>query len=128
MSRDMQERIESACDDLRDWAMENPDEIERDQPHDQIHEIADGACPIYTSDIIAAAQADSDLILNEPELGPAFDGKPTPVNIIAANIYEKITAALWDAWGEIKDEFEERREEWEEAEAEFEAEQAEANE
>jgi hypothetical protein len=30
----------------------------------------------------------------EPELGPAFDGKPTPVNIIAANIYEHLVEFL----------------------------------
>jgi hypothetical protein len=43
-----------------------------------------------------------DLAVAEPELGPAFDGKPTPVNIVASNIYEAITADLWEYLEELR--------------------------
>ena len=29
-----------------------------------------------------------------PEMGPAFDGTPTATNIIAANVYERLSEAL----------------------------------
>lgn len=63
---------------------------------DVIHEIADGTVPIYTHDILECATNDNSLATDVPELGPAFDGTPTPVNIIAANIFERIEQALWD--------------------------------
>ena len=42
-----------------------------------IHEIADSSVPVYTSDLLALACADTSLATDEPELGPAFDGSPT---------------------------------------------------
>jgi hypothetical protein len=47
------------------------------------------------------------LAVDTPECGPAFDGSPTPVNIIAANVFEHIERELWDAWSEMQDEEEE---------------------
>ena len=58
--------------------------------HDTAHEIADGAVPVYYNRIAEVGASDLALILDEPEIGPAFDGSPTPVNIIAANIYERV--------------------------------------
>jgi hypothetical protein len=81
-------------------------ERRRDYPdedcHDVIHEVADSNVPIYTSDLMLLAAEDIDLAVGEPECGPAFDGKPTPVNIIAANVYERIRAALYQAEDEKK--------------------------
>ena len=48
-----------------------------------------------------------ELATNTPELGPAFDGEPTPVNIIAANVFEAVEAALWQAHRDIREEREE---------------------
>jgi len=63
---------------------------------DIIHEIADSSVPVYNNDLISLAYHDMSLAVDEPELGPAFDGTPTPINIIAANVYEAITAALYE--------------------------------
>lgn len=43
--------------------------------------------PRYTSDLLALACEDNALAVDTPELRPAFDGSPTPANIIAANVY-----------------------------------------
>lgn len=73
-----------------------------DLPHitDVAHEIADGLVPVYDYDIMALAMDDIDLALNVPELGPAGDGTPTAINLIAANIYELlfdyVTERLWE--------------------------------
>ena len=48
---------------------------------DIFHEIADSNVPIYTYDILKLASDNLFLATSEPELGPAFDGEPTPVNI-----------------------------------------------
>jgi hypothetical protein len=69
---------------------------------DVIHEIADGLVPVYTSELLELACADNSLGTEEPELGPAFDGSPTPANIIAANVYERITADLFVRFEEIR--------------------------
>ena len=95
---------QTAISDLRDWAADNPN---CDEPHDTIHEIADSSVPVYTYDLLQLAGDNLNLAVDTPDLGPAFDGSPTPVNIIAANVYEYITAALWENWNEIESEREE---------------------
>lgn len=95
---------ESAIDDLNEWLKENPS---APYPGDEIHEVADAACPVYTYDILKLASDNWELITTEPEIGPAFDGKPTPLNIIAANIYEHLTAALYSRLYEWREEQEE---------------------
>jgi len=65
-----------------------------DYPEDLVFEIADSHVPVYHHQLCQLAAEDFDLMLTEPELGPAFDGTPTPINIIAANVYERISAAL----------------------------------
>jgi len=97
--------IGDALDELRDRWTHYRDEFgpRADEPHDVIHEIADGAVPVYTSDLLALACEDNGLATDAPELGPAFDGSPTPVNIIAANLFESIEAALWNEWSVIEE-------------------------
>ena len=105
MSRtDLNDVIADALADLRDRWHHYPDEFgpRADEPHDVIHEIADGAVPVYTSDLLALACHDNSLTTDTPELGPAFDGSPTPVNVIAANVFEAIVAALWEEWRHIE--------------------------
>lgn len=87
-------------------ANEKKTTLAQDEPHDIIHETADGAVPIYTSHILGLAADSPNLAVQEPELGPAFDGTPTPVNIIAANIYERLQDVCWDEWERIKKETE----------------------
>ena len=84
-------------------AEEKRDYLEEDQPHDDFHEIADSSTPVYNYDLLMYAANDLYLATEEPELGPAFDGSPTPCNIIAANIYEAIEAGLWEWWNENRE-------------------------
>ena len=112
MVRAMGDILSSARDDLRERWADYRSEFgsQGDDTGDVIHEIADGHVPVYTSDLMALAAEDINLATAEPELGPAFDGSPTPVNIVAANVYEAITASLWDDWREIEEEEEEKEE------------------
>ena len=91
--------IRDAVEEFREWAKDNPDETE---PHDAIHEIADSTVPCYNSDLLDLAADDNNIALSEPECGPAFDGTPTPINIIAANVYDAIGEALWEEWRTIE--------------------------
>lgn len=90
-----QDKIETFCD------LESSIEIA-----DIISETADSAVPVYYSELLDLAADNNNLATDEPELGPAsgwaFDGTNCPVNIIAANIYEALTADLWDYWSELE--------------------------
>ena len=77
-------------DDLPDWL------------HDIIFDVSDSNVPFYTSDLLDVASNDNWVATNDPSLGPAFDGSPTPTNIIAANIFEGIEERLWEF---VNDEF-----------------------
>lgn len=90
--------------ELRDRWIHYRDEFgpSHDEPHDVIHEIADGCVPVYTSELLQLAAESNGLAIDTPELGPAFDGAPTPANIIAANVFEAIEAELWEEWRQIE--------------------------
>lgn len=90
------ELIQNAIEELKD---DIKDGNEFDE-NDRIHELADSWTPIYYSEILSLAADNLDLATDEPELGPAFDGSPTPINIIAANIYEAIYNGVWEFWSE----------------------------
>ena len=98
--------------DHKDWALSNlndeinvmTDEERRDfweEPHDCIHEAADGAVPVYNRIILELALDDWELAHTAPDM-PAYDGTPTPVNIIAANIYDALNDHLWEWYNEHK--------------------------
>ena len=90
--------------ELRGYARENLDEAVEygiSEIGDTIHELADGLVPVYAHDLMSLAAENISLATDEPELGPAFDGSPTPVNIVAANVYEWLTAQLWDYASEL---------------------------
>ena len=70
--------------------------------HDTVHELADGLVPVYTSDLMSLAADNLCLATDEPELGPAFGGEPTAVNIIAANVFEWLTTELWEYASELE--------------------------
>jgi hypothetical protein len=96
----LEQLVSDAIGELREWRDENPGE---DEPHDTIFEITDSSVPVYTGDLLRLAAENLHLATDEPELGPAFDGKPTPVNIIAANVFTHIEQALWEAWQQLQD-------------------------
>ena len=98
--------VYEAVEEFREWCKDNPGS---DPTYDgTLHEFADGAVPVYNGDLLDLAAGNNDLALTAPEIGPAFDGTPTPINIIAANVYEAVEAGLYQAWQEIE---EERKEE-----------------
>lgn len=78
--------------------------LEDRYPEDTVAEIVDSWVPIYTFDLLQVAAENLTMAVLEPELGPAFDGTPTPVNIIAANIYEALNAVAFDEWTAIQEE------------------------
>ncbi len=88
----LDELCKDARTDLKDWLLDNL----HIEPHDTIHEIADSSVPIYYSDLFKLAESNYSLLTEEPDLGPAFDGANTPINIIAANAYEYVQNDLWE--------------------------------
>lgn len=102
MTTDLQDTINSACEDLDNWMKENPG---NDEPHDCIFEIADSGVPVYYSTLLEWASEHNAFALDEPDIGPAFDGSPTPINIIAANIFEYIEGELWEHYNQHKDDY-----------------------
>ena len=100
MSDDLQDIIDVAVEVLREWCKDNPDGDPTDGP---LSEFADTAVPIYNHDLLDLAAGNNELALTAPEIGPAFDGTPTPINIIAANVYEAVEAGLYEAWHEIEE-------------------------
>ena len=100
------ELLNQARVELKELAIDNFDESF--EVSDDVYQIADSSVPVYTWDILQLAADNLDLALNEPELGPAFDGSPTPTNIIAANIYEAVVNDLYEYWNdELEAEFNE---------------------
>ena len=99
------EYLETHCEEYHneaeDW-QDTFDELANFECQDWIHEIADSCVPIYTYNILECAMEDMCLATTETEIGPAFGGEPTAVNIIAANIYEKICEHLYDMEQQIK--------------------------
>ena len=102
MTGKLSEILRNAEDELTNRWENYRDEFYQGEPHDVIAEIADSSVPVYYSDLLELANEDNSLATDEPEIGPAFDGSPTPVNIIAANVYEAITAHLWEAWRDLR--------------------------
>ena len=76
--------------DMADSVLVAVDEIDLsdDYPEDQATEAADGAVPVMSWDIMQAVSESLELATTEPEIGPAFDGSPTPVNIAAGVLYD----------------------------------------
>ena len=72
-------------------------------PEDYIYEITDSACLLDNHTFLKLACDNMSLALNEPELGAAFDGSSTPINIIAANLYENISNELHQYYYELEE-------------------------
>ncbi len=98
-------------EDARDSLKNEYDLLDASDPYDYIAEVADGFVPVYHSDLIEYGYHNRDLMHDVPELGPAFDGEPTPMNIIAANIYEAVSNHLHQELDKILEELEEELEE-----------------
>lgn len=87
-----------------------------DTADDRVHEEADNAVPIYTSDLLEVAANDPDVALDEPEIGS--DG--TPTGTIAANIYCQLVQHGYEVLAERREAQEEIDLDHEIAEEEYE--------
>jgi len=107
---DFEERIRYELDELdpqeiaianeeSDTLEEFCDELSIDI-YDIMHEVVDSSVPIHSQDLLDLAKEDLGLATSEPELGPAFDGKNTPINLIASNVFEEIHEGLIDCCSE----------------------------
>ena len=95
--------------DMRAEIRDRKDELlESKYPEDLITEMVDSSVPVYHHDLLDVAASDNSLALDEPEV-LAFDGKPTPINAIAGNIYQKLYEIAIEEWEEIKEEIEEEK-------------------
>jgi hypothetical protein len=109
--KDCKEEVKDGVREAIDEYIElNPDcdkgEVERQIDYSgRITEIYDSAVPIYTSDIMLIGSV-SDVYSREPECGPAFDGSPTPQNIIAGIIYDILSETAWEELREYLEELE----------------------
>ncbi len=110
--RELKEEVrESVREAIREYIEENPDidngrEIIQNINDDgRIHEIVDGAVPIYSQEILDVGR-DSEIYGHANELPPAFDGEPTPINIIATSIYEVLDETAWEEINDVVKELE----------------------
>ena len=101
---DFKDRIKYELDELdpqeiyeaneeHDTAHEFCDEIGL-EIYDIIHSCSDENVPLHRGDLMELAREYPDLMTDEPELGPAFGGEPTPINLLAANVFEWIVEGL----------------------------------
>jgi len=103
--------MRTLLEDARESLKNDYDLLDAIYKEDYISEVADSSVPVYTADLLAYGSANWELITDEPEIGPAFDGSPTPINIIAANIYEAVQNHLYEELDDIIAELEEESEE-----------------
>jgi len=100
--------------ELKDFYIKNKgedlDTIKEDFIDEKLNEIVDSNVPIYNYDIVKCALENIDLVLEVPEF-MAFGGETTPLNGIAANLYNKLynegLEMVDDLIGELEDNQEE---------------------
>lgn len=101
----VKEQVRETIDEFREA---NPDMNKEDTRNrldydGRITEIYDSAVPIYSSTIMELGSL-VEVYNHENELGPAFDGTPTALNIIAGSIYEILSEVAWEEIDEHLDE------------------------
>ena len=101
--QDLKERFDDLVSDEKPRDAADLEALSDEYRHDTVFEVADSHVPIYTYDLLMLAADQLTLATDEPELGPAFDGSPTPTNIIAANVFERIEQDLHEYWQELLD-------------------------
>ncbi len=98
----LNELRKSVLEELHDRWANYREEFYQGDPHEVIHEIADSSVPVYNTGLIELS-GDPEVGHHECELPPAFDGKPTIINIAATAVFELLEEALWVEWQQIKD-------------------------
>jgi hypothetical protein len=103
----VRDEVKTAIDEFIE---ENPDYDKDDirnsiDDNGRITEMVDSSVPIYNYDIMKLGTL-TEVWAHENELGPAFDGTPTPVNTLATAIYEILQETAWEYVDEYLDELE----------------------
>ena len=108
LKQEVEEAVREAIDG---YIKDHPDES-RSNVEDRINddgtitEIYDSSVPIYNSEIMDLG-ALPEVFGHENELGPAFDGSPTPVNIVAGSLYEILEETAFEETRNYLDQLEE---------------------
>ena len=91
-------------EDIREWAEDNPDN--NDPAYDgSLHELVDGAVPIWTSELFELAAEYPDFrYVDDPGL---CDPERGAEGIIAVAIYDWLSERAWDEWHKIQEQREE---------------------
>ena len=88
----IEDLIASACEELEDIIKFEELDINCDDMHDTIHEVADSSVPIYYYDIAQYCRFNTHLLINKPEID--MGNSSEPYKHIQTNIYEDLIEGL----------------------------------
>ena len=97
----IEERVKNEVREAVKEFIKSNDEFGADEIRNRINddgiisEIVDGAVPVYNYTITKIGTL-PEIFHHENELPPAFDGKETPINVIATSIYEILEEIAYD--------------------------------
>lgn len=101
MPKTLYELEQSALEEFQSKFFEEEWDTDDDEASDIISEIADGRIPIYTYEVLEVAMSNLRLACDSPKIY-GWDWKPSPSELIQANIYEHLQSKLFEWYYENK--------------------------